>query len=563
MSMLMNGFKYIIPCQSRLCSRQSINEIIQEQYQKIASTVKDCLNDHRIPIASERTTQIFSELERTLHQLQTQKLSKVLEKRAQYEYKIVRTIQRLIHRRKDIVVRRTDKNKVFYIGKAIDFERKAEEYMLKTDAYQEIPDGHCPLADNLHAVKTLLDYLLGKHALTKNQYNQLSPNLKNLELGHYHGLPKPHKPQTPLRPIIASIRAPATLVSQFLNDLLAPIYLDVTRKYTFINDIDVIRTLEKHAANGYVTSTTKFITSDVENLYTMIPRKGALEALGRFCIRHSKQGKIGTFAIDHIMKMARVILDTNCFAYNKKYYKQIRGGAMGSAFTQVLANIYMFEWEQDLIQYQETHNGIYGRTSIYHKPTTEPYILPYTSDHPHHIHRNIPYEALLRAARICSHVNDFNSERIRIDMSLLLNSYPPNFITKQLRRFFRLNSALPVLTELNEDVYHHLHQTLLQQPTRREKKLINMMHDSIDKPFVLQPKIRNKEIMYPCYLFDTSLTSNLPNQFYKWWQTNYAFPRSPLEQIKVMLVANTNRTLESFFIHKKPPRELLTKMETI
>ncbi len=30
------------------------------------------------------------------------------------------------------------------------------------------------------------------------------------------------------------------------------------------------------------------------------------------------------------------------------------------------------------------------RTSIYHKPTTEPYILPCTSDHPHHIHRNIP-----------------------------------------------------------------------------------------------------------------------------------------------------------------------------
>ncbi|CAF5037631.1 unnamed protein product, partial [Rotaria sp. Silwood1] len=174
-----------------------------------------------------------------------------------------------------------------------------------------------------------------------------------------------------------------------------------------------------------------------------------------------------------------------------------------------------------------------------------------------------PYEALLRAARICSHVNDFNSERIRIDMSLLLNSYPPNFITKQLHRFFRLNSAMPVLTVLNEDVYHHLHQTQLQQPTLREKKLINMMHDPIAKPFVLQPKIWNKEIMYPCYLYDTSLTSNLPNQFYKWWQTYYAFPRSPLEHIKVMLVANTNRTLESIFIHKKPPRELLTKMETI
>jgi hypothetical protein len=81
----------------------------------------------------------------------------------------------------------------------------------------------------------------------------------------------------------------------------------------------------------------------------VIPREGGREAFMRFLQKYSKQGKIGTLSIDHIWKMARLILDTNCFAYNNKYYKQIRGGAMGSAFTQVLANIYMFEWEQDLI----------------------------------------------------------------------------------------------------------------------------------------------------------------------------------------------------------------------
>ena len=93
----------------------------------------------------------------------------------------------------------------------------------------------------------------------------------------------------------------------------------------------------------------------------MIPRQGALDALARFCIQHSMRGKIGTLTIDHIMKMARLILDTNCFVLNHQYYKQIRGGAMGSAFTQVLANIYMFEWEQDLIQYQTSYHEIYGR----------------------------------------------------------------------------------------------------------------------------------------------------------------------------------------------------------
>lgn len=44
------------------------------------------------------------------------------------------------------------------------------------------------------------------------------------------------------------------------------------------------------------------------------------------------------------------------------------------------------------------------RTTIYRKSTTEPYILPYTSDHPAHIRRNIPFAVLLRAVRICSHV---------------------------------------------------------------------------------------------------------------------------------------------------------------
>lgn len=165
-----------------------------------------------------------------------------------------------------------------------------------------------------------------------------------------------------MRPIIASIQSPTTALSKFLNDLLAPIFLKVARETTFINGIDVVRKLEKYAADGYLKPITKFITADVTDLYTMIPRQGALEALGRFCVKYFIKGKIGPFTIDHIMRMARLILDSNYFAYNDKYYRQVRGGAMGSAFTQVLANIYMLEWEQELIRYQLSKNEIYGRS---------------------------------------------------------------------------------------------------------------------------------------------------------------------------------------------------------
>ena len=74
-----------------------------------------------------------------------------------------------------------------------DFERKAQEHMLKTQAYEEIPDGHCPLTDNKCAVKKLLDYLLEKKVLTAKQYNRLFPTSKIFEIAHYHGLPKTHK----------------------------------------------------------------------------------------------------------------------------------------------------------------------------------------------------------------------------------------------------------------------------------------------------------------------------------------------------------------------------------
>ncbi|CAF4309805.1 unnamed protein product, partial [Rotaria magnacalcarata] len=60
------------------------------------------------------------------------------------------------------------------------------------------------------------------------------------------------------------------------------------------------------------------------------------------------------------MKLARLVLDSNCFVYNNKYYKQSCVGAMGSIFTQVLANIYMYYWEQNLIKYTTDQRGIYG-----------------------------------------------------------------------------------------------------------------------------------------------------------------------------------------------------------
>ena len=183
--MLINGLKYIIPCQNRF-SRKSIDIITMEQYQSLCTTIQNCLADHRMSITDERAKQAFQALKHLLDEFNSIKLSRKVQLRAQHEYKIVRSIQYLIRHRKDIIIRRTDKSKVFYTGKASDIARK-------TQAYEEMTSGHCPLAENLKAVHSLLEYLIKTNALTGKQCKQLAPKLNQLELGHYRALPKPHK----------------------------------------------------------------------------------------------------------------------------------------------------------------------------------------------------------------------------------------------------------------------------------------------------------------------------------------------------------------------------------
>ena len=55
---------------------------------------------------------------------------------------------------------------------------------------------------------------------------------------------------------------------------------------------------------------------------------GALEAFMRFLVQHLHRGRIGTLSINDTRRMVRLVLDTNCFAYQDKYYLQIRGGAI-------------------------------------------------------------------------------------------------------------------------------------------------------------------------------------------------------------------------------------------
>ena len=163
----------------------------------------------------------------------------------------------------------------------------------------------------------------------------------------------------------------------------------------------------------------------------------------------------------------------------------------------------------------------------------------------------------------CSNVHDFTIERIRIDMSLLLNDYPSAFITKHVSRFVDQYNAQSVLKQLNEQHYYKLHQKLFHQPTRREKQLqaiptadVAQMPESL-----MRKKAWNPNILYAPYQFKSGPRTAFGPIFRTWWKEYLCRQGSKVAHVKVKFSAKSNRTREQCFVHNKPPKEMLKKMD--
>ena len=156
------------------------------------------------------------------------------------------------------------------------------------------------------------------------------------------------------------MNTPTTGISKFLDQLVRPLFDKHVRSTTIIDGVDSIRRLDIYVENDCLKPTTQFCTFDITDLYTMLPQEKSLDILTEFLVQHGYH-KVQGVPLDPIRKLARILLTENVFIYKKKFYRQILGGAMGSAFTLTLANIFMWKWEEQLVRRLQASNEIYGR----------------------------------------------------------------------------------------------------------------------------------------------------------------------------------------------------------
>lgn len=504
-----------------------------------------------------------------------------------------RTLQRFQSEQKKgrVIFRQTDKSKVFHADKPETYIQKSIAYMKKTDAYLEIEKS--PLGNMIEKTEQLLRDLVNRNVLPGKYFEKLKPNREEAELPHLYYNPKDHKVGEPLRPIVSGMKSPTQKISAFLDQIIRPIF-DKATPYSLRNSIEFL----KHLQNHRTTDQTLLYTFDITDLYTMIPQQESVLAICEL-LGENKIFKVnGDIPINTIRTLFKHVLENAFFVLQlpgqePKYFKQIRGGPMGSECTQVLADVYMKKWEKQFREQQISEGELYFRfrddiflttrknrlemnkvleqlgkidknigltyetgkyvdyldvrievetpnfrTKIFRKLAAQPYILPFTSAHPPHVVKNIPFSALLRAVRICSHSIDLRDEIEKIRITLLLNKYPSYFIDRHFQRFFETltNQKDPKLL-LGEKHSEFRNKVLDPQWNKVEKQKIDF----------------NKDILVH-FTYTPSL-AQFGAKFHSLWKE--IFEDTPLSDISVIFAHRLTDNLKNILVHKKPSKTVI------
>ncbi|BHF58908.1 hypothetical protein SprV_0100186300 [Sparganum proliferum] len=161
-------------------------------------------------------------------------------------------------------------------------------------------------------------------------------------LARFYGLPKIHKPNVPLRPIVALKGTPTYGLAKWLAKHLKR--LTDGSEHTAVSSTHFLEKLK-----GVVIAPDEVMVSfDVVSLFTSIPKELAMEVINDLLDRkYDEEGN--SFKWKHVMELLDYCLRTY-FTFNGQIYEQIQGTPMGSPISGYLTEAVMQELEARVFQ---------------------------------------------------------------------------------------------------------------------------------------------------------------------------------------------------------------------
>ncbi|BHF69186.1 von Willebrand factor A domain-containing protein 5A [Sparganum proliferum] len=190
-------------------------------------------------------------------------------------------------------------------------------------------------ADPTKAQSTSIDKVLKRLTGKKQLSGEIAKYLKQTEptIVRIYGLPKVHKAEVPLRPIVSLIGAPNYKISKWLFHKLNP--LTKNCETSIENSTEFLKKLK-----GITVSSDEIMVSfDVVSLFTSIPLD-----LAKQCTEDLLQSCDTDVPAIALLELLDLCMETN-FSFDQQYYQQLKGAPMGSPISGFLAEITMQKLE--------------------------------------------------------------------------------------------------------------------------------------------------------------------------------------------------------------------------
>lgn len=594
--LLSRGPSYVPPGQMHVSPSLNFNDLANTQMKPLLQQIHAFFNQYQIGIS--RKAGFLTELKRIFNQYFHVSLPNSIEQRATAERQLILSIRQQLERDQLILRRTADQMNLFYLANADEFHVQSQAYINRTSSFERISNmTQVKLEEICQSIDTSLLQLRQQSRIQENHLSKMSVKRINLALPHLYFLPESGQHDLPiLHPIVSSCRyCPVKRLSTYLDGLLRPLYESNTQSVIVMNGMDFIGKLARFDEYSLLPQTI-FATFNIINLFMNVSHDRIEEALGRFLTNALPGNRHQNLTIETIQQLVKLVLRNNIFTYDNHLYRFVKGSPLSLPLTRTLVNIYLHEWQGTLINQMNLQDEMYVRYHDHvflawqrsserleillkelnqkhedihidytigscvhflgvhienqsgrlytrvHRDLNQPRLtLPYVIGHPRLLYRQWYQWMLARAIRYCTSMEDFDFERINVEMTLLSNGFSLEFIQLSMNTFLKKYFAVDLLTSYDTRQYTVLRQRLFG--------LIQLDKQHYQKQ---QQWKWNNQIVHLQYLYDWGQRCKFNEQFRILWFTHV---------INDPILKNRDLKMKLRTVHCHPLNALLSRIK--